>query len=98
MNEAFSIRNLENHEVFHFDQPIWGLSYNSETRLFSCNDFRADQWQDNVCRRPLALTHSLFPELDAAYVCATFDDAQAFYNWLRTEAHPAYLRMCHAPG
>ena len=98
MFEIFSIRNLENHEVFHFDQPVWGLTYSSKTKLFSCNDFRFDQWQDNVCLRPLVLTHSLFPELDGGYVFKTFEDAQTCYDWLRTQAHPAYLRMCRAPG
>jgi len=96
MADTITIRNLENHEVFTFDKPVWNLRYNSTTMLFPCNDFRFDEWMDNVCGRPLALAQSLFPELDENYTFSTFAEARYFLSWLHTEAHPAYLRMTHA--
>lgn len=78
MDGKIIIYNLEDEEVLHFDKPVWGLSYDAKTMLFSCKDFRADQWQQNVCGRPLALTHSLFPELDNGYVFQTHADAHYF--------------------
>ncbi len=97
MDDKITIRNLENHEVFEFDKPIWNLRYDRETMLFSCNDFRYDQWEDNVCGRPLKLASSLFPELDGGYVFHTHKDALYFLNWLQFEAHPADGRMSRVP-
>lgn len=96
MPNEITIRNLENHEVFHFNEPIWSLRYDSQTMIFSCDDFRCDQWLTNDCRIPLKVTSSLFPELDEGYVFETDLDARIFLGWLQSEAHPAWLRMCRA--